>query len=66
MMVSLKKTPFVIASVFTLVSKVASFDAMTQKNTIMQVQQSNKPNVNFGYNEFWHNLFDLEFPKNKQ
>jgi hypothetical protein len=22
--------------------------------------------VNFGYNEFWHNLFDMEFPKHKQ
>ncbi len=32
----------------------------------MQVQQSNKPNVNFGYNEFGHNLFDIEFPKHKQ
>jgi hypothetical protein len=49
-----------------MVLKVASFDLMSQKNTIMQVQQSNKPNVNFGYNEFWHNLFDMEFPKHKQ
>ncbi len=58
-----QESPFivVIASVFTLVLKVVSFDVMIQKNTIMQVQQSNKPKINFGYYEFWHILFDGNF-----